>query len=123
LAAVAGKFTLAGQIVGMRLDMASSWQATNGERLEAAAGIEIALPGSGHDGIRFDARAAAIEGKDGTGASADRAATGTVHLGHGLRSVRGIGQVIQVAGDANDAANHARIHITRAPLPAGAANG
>ena len=104
----------------MRLDMNSSWQASNGQRLEAAAGIEIALPGSGRAGARFDAQANAVNGAADDTRTASEA---SVYLGQGLRSTRGIGQVIQVAGDSNGAANHAVIQVVQAPSAFGSANG
>jgi hypothetical protein len=121
MAAVAGKFTIAGEVVGMNLTMTSSWQAANGQRLEASAALSIALPGSGQAGAHFDARASATEGQiqdvqtQGQG--------GTVHQGSGLQSVRGVAQVIQVAGNGNGAANQAAVHVTGDNVLAAGGNG
>lgn len=120
LAAVAGKFTIAGEVVGMSLTMASSWQAANGQRLEAAAGVSIALPGSGNPHARFHAEAGgsdpALDAQAGGG-------TRHVQQGRGLHSVDGVAQVIQVAGDGNGAANRAAIHVSHDPQFMAGGNG
>lgn len=121
LAAVAGKFTIAGEVVGMSLTMASSWQSANGQRLEAAANVSIGLPGSGNPHARFSATA---NGSEGSGADATAAGgVRQVQQGQGLQSVNGVAQVIQVAGDGNGAANRAVIHVSHDPLFAATGNG
>lgn len=119
LARVAGKFTIAGEIVGMNLQVASAWQASNGQRLEASAGVSVTLPGSGRAGASFDAQASVTE----AGPGSSPASTGTVQSGAGLQTVRGVTQVIQVAGDDNRVSNGAAIAVTSGQLPAMSGNG
>jgi len=120
LAHVAGKFTIAGEVVGMSLQMNSSWQAANGQRLEAGATVSITLPNSGHAHAGFDARASASEAPS---ADVQSAASGQVESGSGLEGVRGVSQVIQVAGDDNSAVNQAAMRLSSDPLMSGAGNG
>lgn len=119
MAGVAGKFTIAGEVVGMNLTMTSSWQAANGQRLEASAGISIALPNSGQAQAHFDAQASGTDPQS----QAALAGGGIVHQGDGIRTVRGVGQVIQVAGDGNGAANHAAVRVTTDKVLAAGGNG
>lgn len=120
LASVAGKFTIAGEVVGMSLTMTSSWQSANGQRLEATAGMTLSLPASGRAAASVHAHA------DGTQASAGKAtapAGRQVYQGQGLHSVNGVTQVIQVAGDDNDAINRAAVRVSGDAITHAGGNG
>lgn len=121
MASVAGKFTIAGEVVGMNLRLSSSWHGAHGQHLEAAASVSIALPGSGHAHARFDAQASASDPQNGPDASAN--AVASVHQGSGTQHVRGVGQVIQIAGDGNGAANRTAIHVTHDNVVTNGGNG
>lgn len=114
LARVAGKYTIAGDVVGMNLTMASSWQAANGQNLEGKATLSIALPDSGAAQVRYGTHASASEPQDlATGTAMP---SGTVAAGAGVRGIEGVSQIIQVAGDGNGAANRAQVNVTTAPI-------
>jgi hypothetical protein len=121
MAGVAGKFTIAGEVVGMNLTMTSSWQAANGQRLDASASMSVALPASGNAHAHFSTQASATEPQD-SGAPSNTP-TGTVSQGRGVQNVAGVSQVIQVAGNGNGASNHASIHVTTENLAANSGNG
>lgn len=113
LAAAAGKFTIAGEVVGLNLVMASSWQAGNGQNLEGKAMLAIRLPASGNTEIQVGAQAGGTEA-----ASAPLfIPTSSTGGGAGLRTVGGVAQLIQVAGDGNGATNRGTINVDTAPLP------
>jgi hypothetical protein len=113
MAGVAGKFTIAGEVVGMNLIMTSSWQAANGQRLDAAAGLSVALPGSGHAQAHFSTRASATDPQNSQNQpNQPLGSTGIVSHGSGLQSIAGVAQVIQVAGNGNDASNRASVNVT-----------
>jgi hypothetical protein len=120
MAAVAGKYTIAGEVVGMNLTMASSWQAANGQNLEGKATLSIALPGSGHAQAHYGTQVSATEPQETTAAINS---AGTVSTGSGLHSINGVSQVIQIAGDGNGAANRAQVEVTTAPISTVAGNG
>lgn len=105
----------------MSLTMTSSWQAANGQKLEAAAGVRIALPRGGQAGASFHAHA----GGSHASASGMESHPGShqVRQGQGLAGVNGVAQVIQVAGDANDAVNRAGVRVSHEPLAAMTGNG
>lgn len=111
LAHVAGKYTIAGEVVGMSLTMTSSWQSSNGQRLEAAGGVTISLPGSGRTSAGVHAQASG----NGSTSSGSSGTPRQVYMGEGLRSVNGVTQVIQVAGDGNVAANRSAIQVSYEP--------
>jgi hypothetical protein len=119
LAATAGKFTIAGEVVGLNLVMASSWQAANGQNLEGKAMLAIRLPGSGTTQIQVGAQAS------GTDVASESFVipTGSTGGGAGLRTVGGVAQLIQVAGDGNGATNRGTINVDTAPLPDIGGNG
>jgi hypothetical protein len=121
MAGVAGKFTIAGEVVGMNLTMTSSWQAANGQRLDASASMSVALPASGNAHAHFSTQASVTEPQD-SGISPN-APTGTVSQGRGVQNVAGVSQVIQVAGNSNGASNRASIHVTTENLAANSGNG
>ncbi|HEV7618453.1 MAG TPA: hypothetical protein VGO51_10175 [Burkholderiaceae bacterium] len=110
MAGVAGKFTIAGEVVGMNLIMTSSWQAANGQRLDAAAALSVALPNSGHAQAHFSASASATDPQNSE--NPPPGSTGIVSQGSGLQSIAGVAQVIQVAGDGNGASNRASVQAT-----------
>jgi len=114
LADVAGKYTIAGDVVGMNLMMASSWQAANGQNLEGKATLSIALPDSGPAQVRFGTHASASDSRET--ATGSTLPSGTVSAGAGLHDIEGVAQVIQIAGDGNGAANHAHVNVSTAPL-------
>lgn len=121
MAAVAGKFTIAGEVVGMNLSMSSSWQAANGQRLEAGATLALDLSGDAAQ-ARFGTRASASEAPV-QGQPRSPYQSSAVSGGAGLQSVTGASQLIQVAGDGNGAANRATIALASAALPAIGGNG
>jgi hypothetical protein len=121
LADVAGKFTIAGEVVGMNLTMTSSWQAANGQRLDASASMSVALPASGNTHAHFSTQASVTEPQI-SGAPAN-VPTGTVSQGSGVQNVAGVSQVIQVAGNGNGASNRASVHVTTENLAANSGNG
>jgi hypothetical protein len=112
LAAAAGKFTIAGEVVGLNLVIASSWQAANGQNLEGKAMLAIRLPGSGNAQIQVGAQASGTEAASAPFAIPNSRTGG----GAGLRTVGGVAQLIQVAGDGNGATNRGTINIDTAPL-------
>lgn len=112
MADVAGRYTIAGEIVGMNLLMASSWQAANGQKLEGKATLSIALPRSGHAHASLDTQATATEPQS---AAPSANGAGNASTGAGLQGVDGVSQVIQIAGDGNGAANRAQIDVSAAP--------
>jgi hypothetical protein len=113
LAAAAGKFTIAGEVVGLNLVMASSWQAANGQNLEGKAMFAIRLPGSGNAQIQVGAQASGTEAAPAPFVIPTSSTGG----GAGLRTVGGVAQLIQVAGDGNGATNRGTINVDTAPLP------
>lgn len=119
LAAAAGKFTIAGEVVGLNLVMASSWQTANGQNLEAKAMLAVRLPGSGNAQIQVGAQASGTEAAP----APFFIPTSSVGGGAGLRTVGGVAQLIQVAGDGNGATNRGTINIDTTPLPDIAGNG
>ena len=121
MAGVAGKFTIAGEVVGMNLRMASSWQAANGQRLDASASMSVTLPASGNAHAHFSTQASATDPQNSGVPS--YASTGTVSQGTGVQNVAGVSQVIQVAGNANGASNRASIHVTTGNVVASDGNG
>jgi hypothetical protein len=121
MAAVAGKYTIAGEVVGMNLTMASSWQAANGQNLEGKAMLSIALPGSGHAHAHYGTQVSATDPRETTAGAIHSA--GPVSTGAGLHSINGVSQVIQIAGDGNGAANRAQVEVTTAPIGTVAGNG
>jgi hypothetical protein len=121
MAAVAGKYTIAGEVVGMNLTMASSWQTANGQNLEGKAMLSIALPGSGHAQAHYGTQVSATHPQATTASTGNSA--GTVSTGSGLHSINGVSQVIQIAGDGNGAANRAQVEVTTAPIGNLAGNG
>jgi hypothetical protein len=121
MAAVAGKYTVAGEVVGMNLTMASSWQSANGQNLEGKAMLSIALPQSGHAQARYGTQVSATDPQQTSASTGD--APGTVSTGSGLQGINGVSQVIQIAGDNNGAANHAQVNVTTAPIGTLTGNG
>lgn len=121
MAGVAGKFTIAGEMVGMNLTVTSSWQAANGQRLDAAANVSIALPASGNAQAHFDTQASATNPQNPNAPSASH--SGFVSYGSGLQRVDGVAQVIQVAGNGNGASNRASIHVTADDIAPAGGNG
>ncbi|WP_317202191.1 hypothetical protein [Janthinobacterium sp.] len=119
MAAVAGKFTIAGEVVGMNLLLHSAWQAADGQRLEASATLAVRLPASGQSGVWTDARAS---GSAATPAP-PQPAGGFVDGGAGLRGMNGVAQLIQVAGNGNGAANRGTLEIGTRALANPAGNG
>lgn len=120
MAAVAGKFTIAGEVVGMNLMLRSAWQAADGQLLEASATLAVRLPASGQAGVWTDAKAG---GGEPNPATPTQAGIGTVIGGAGLRNVNGVAQLIQVAGDGNGAANRSTIEVGTGALAAPGGNG
>lgn len=121
LAEVAGKFTIAGQIVGMNLLMTSSWQAPNGQKLDGMAAVALRLPGDGSTG-RLSTQASATGSDPSTqlpAASGILSVTG----GKGLDNINGVSQAVQVAGNSNAASNSAAVQVTTAALKDYAGNG
>ena len=114
MANVAGKFTVGGDVVGMRLMMLSSWQAANGQKLEAAATVAIRLPGHGHPGYASTQASAGGTGAPDIAGAANY--SGAVQGSAGLNSINGVSQVIQVAGDGNGASNRTAVEISSATL-------
>jgi hypothetical protein len=121
LADVAGKFTIAGEVVGMSLHMTSSWQSANGQRLDGAASVSIALPNSGQAQAHFSSHAGGTDPQNP--AMASTGANQSVSHGSGLQSIAGVAQVIQVAGDGNGALNRASVRVTTDSAAAGGGNG
>jgi hypothetical protein len=121
LAGVAGKYTIAGDVVGMNLTMASSWQAANGQNLEGKATLSIALPGSGAAQITVGTHASASDPQNT--ATGSIMPSGTVSAGAGLQGIEGVSQVIQIAGDGNGAVNRAQVNVTTAPIGTTPGNG
>jgi hypothetical protein len=119
LAAAAGKFTIAGEVVGLNVVMASSWQAANGQNLEGKAMLAIRLPGSGNAQIQVGAQASGTEAAPAPFVIPNSYTGG----GAGLRTVGGVAQLIQVAGDGNGATNRGTINVGTAPLPDIGGNG
>lgn len=121
MAEVAGKFTIAGQIVGMNLLMTSSWQAPNGQKLDGMAAVALRLPGDGSTG-RLSTQASAT-GSDPTTQAPASATSNTVTGGKGLDNVNGVSQAVQVAGNSNAAKNSAAVQVTTGALSDYAGNG
>jgi hypothetical protein len=121
MAHVAGKFTIAGTVVGMNLAMTSTWQAANGQRLEGRANLSVALPGSGQAHAQFHAQANVTDPDHSDGLL--RGAAATVIPSAGLQSIAGVGQVIQVAGDGNGTLNRAAISVSADSIAADSGNG
>jgi len=121
LGTIVGRYTVAGQVVGMNLQMLSSWQAANGQKLEGKAGLSIAL---GHGGTPRVSVSAAASGADAPDLpTALPASAGSISGGAGLQTVDGAVQLVQIAGDGNSAINRTQIGVGTTPLPALAANG
>lgn len=111
MAAVAGKFTIAGEVVGLNLMMSSSWQAPNGQNLEGRLTLSVGLPNSGSAHIQYGTQASGTEAQE-TAATVAAPSVGTVGGGVGLQRVGGVSQLIQVAGDSNGASNRSSIELT-----------
>jgi len=121
MAEVAGKFTIAGEVVGMNLLMHSSWQAPNGQKLDGMAAVSLRLPGDGTSG-RLSTQASAT-GSDPTMQVPASSSYGTVTGSKGLNNVGGASQAVQVAGNSNAAKNSAAVQVTTAALNDYAGNG
>lgn len=121
MAGVAGKFSIGGEVVGMNLQMASSWQAANGQNLNGKASLALALPGAtgtGKPQASIQTQASASEPT-----SSSPPGTGLVSSGKGLDSIAGAAQLVQVAGDHNVASNLTTIDVSpRAIVLPGGAN-
>lgn len=120
MADVTGKFTLGGDVVGMNLQMASSWQAANGQRLNGKASLVLVLPGA--TGTAPPQLSVQTQASAGEPTFLTAQGTGIVSSGKGLDSIAGAAQLVQVAGDSNSAFNLAAIDVSpRAiALPGGA---
>jgi hypothetical protein len=114
VANVAGKFTIAGEVVGMNLTMASSWQAANGQNLEGKATLSVALPNSGNPQANYTTEATVTDPQNGS--PGPISGTGSVTGGAGLRTVTGVSQAVQVAGDGNGASNLAQVEVVSGPI-------
>lgn len=121
MAEVAGKFTIAGEIVGMNLLMTSSWQAPNGQKLDGMAAVALRLPGDGSAG-RLSTQASAT-GSDPTTQLPTASGALTVVGGKGLDNVTGVSQAVQVAGNSNAAKNSAAVQVTTSALNDYSGNG
>ncbi|GAA4021242.1 hypothetical protein [Actimicrobium antarcticum] len=122
MADVAGKFSIAGEVVGMSLQMASSWQAANGQKLAGNANLALKLPesgaGSGTPQASIQTLASATDPS-----LASLPGTGLVSGAKGLANVAGAAQLVQIAGDNNGASNLTSIDVSpRAILLATGAN-
>ncbi|NDP59343.1 MAG: hypothetical protein GZ090_08305 [Oxalobacteraceae bacterium] len=120
LAGVTGKFSLGGEVVGMNLQMASSWQAANGQNLNAKASLALALPGA--NDVAGPQASIQTQASVSEPISSSLPGTGLVSSGKGLNSIAGATQLVQVAGDNNGASNLTTIDVSpRAiALPGGA---
>jgi len=121
MAGVAGKFTIAGDVVGMNLIMASSWQAPNGQKLDGKASLSIGLPSAGKAG--YYTTQVSATGTEAANQSTSSGATGSVSGGGSVQNVNGVAQVIQVAGDGNAALNNTSIKVTTEKLTPIVGNG
>ncbi len=110
MADVAGKFTVAGDVVGMQLNMVSTWQADNGQKLEGTATLALGLPNNGRPG--YSSTQASASGTNGSDIAGTPNASGNVKGSAGLSNINGASQVVQVAGDGNGASNLTAIEVT-----------
>jgi hypothetical protein len=122
MAAVAGKFTIAGEVVGMNLMMSSSWQAANGQNLEGKLTLSVGLPNSGNAHVQYGTQASGTDAQEAA-ATGVAPSVATVGGGAGLQRVSGVSQLIQVAGDGNGASNRSSIELTSNTLNGIAGNG
>ena len=122
MASIAGKFTIAGEVVGMNLLMNSSWQGANGQKLNGAAVVSLALPGAGIAG-RFNTQASASGTEPAAADASTSTSTGIVSGSKGLNNVNGVSQAVQVAGDSNSVTNGAAVRVTTSSLNSYAGNG
>lgn len=121
LAAEAGKFTIAGDVVGMTINMLSSWQTGNGQHLQGKANVSITLPNGGNPAHSSIHTEASISGPQD---AAPTVTTGSVAGGSGIRNVNGVSQLVQIAGDGNGAVNSTGIDVSSTPaINSAAANG
>ncbi|MEO8598689.1 MAG: hypothetical protein ABI656_02545 [bacterium] len=121
MANVAGKFTVAGDVVGMQLNMVSSWQAGNGQKLEGTATLAIGLPNNGQSG--YSITQASASGTNAPDMAGTPNASGNVKGSAGLNKINGASQVIQVAGNGNGASNLTAIEVTSGNLSVPTRNG
>ncbi|MGV8892115.1 MAG: hypothetical protein ACOH2K_04045 [Burkholderiaceae bacterium] len=123
MADVAGKFTVAGDVVGMQLNMVSSWQAGNGQKLEGTATLAIGLPNNGRSGYSITQASASGSETSATDMAGTPNASGNVKGSAGLNNINGASQVIQVAGNGNGASNLTAIEVTSGNLNVPIGNG
>ncbi|MGV8898818.1 MAG: hypothetical protein ACOH2B_06205 [Burkholderiaceae bacterium] len=116
MADVAGKFTVAGDVVGMQLNMVSSWQAGNGQKLEGTATLAIGLPSNGQPGYSITQASASGSETSAPDIAGIPNASGNVKGSAGLNNINGASQVIQVAGNDNGASNLTAIEVTSGNL-------
>lgn len=114
LALLVGKATGIAPIVGMQLDLVSSWQTQNDTILEGGVSLRFDFS-SAQAKVQSSASARVVNGQSAGGqSSAGQSAVGQINGSLPLATVRGVGQAIQIAGDANSVNNKLNIDVVNA---------
>lgn len=104
LAGMTGRYLGNDMLVGLRVELVSTWQAADGRQGIATGTLQIQRGDHGGFQIAIDSGSSANGG--GAGGGAHAAASGAEQV-----QVRGIGQVVQIAGDGNRMGNVATISV------------
>ena len=115
LAGMTGRYLGNDMLVGLRVELVSTWQAADGRQATASGTLQIERNDNGGFQVAIDSRSDASGGVGGAG---NAAASGAESL-----DVRGIGQVVQIAGDGNRMANLATISVRPQSSAGGQFNG
>jgi hypothetical protein len=101
-----GRYMGANMLVGLRIELVSTLQTSDGGTAGATGALQVVRDGGGGFLVAVDTRSGADAGSGGA------APAGVATGGSGLQ-IGGIGQVIQIAGDGNDFSNLASITFAR----------
>lgn len=116
LAGMTGRYLGNDMLVGLRVELVSTWQAADGRQATASGTLQIERNDNGGFQVAIDSRSDASGG--GVGGAGNAAASGAESL-----DVRGIGQVVQIAGDGNRMGNLATISVRPQSSAGGQFNG
>ncbi len=115
LAGMTGRYLGNDMLVGLRVELVSTWRAADGRQASATGTLQVERTDSGFQ-VHIDSRSSASGG--GAGVAGNAVASGAERL-----DVRGIGQVVQIAGDGNRMANLASITVSPQSAAGGDFNG
>ena len=111
-----GRFSGGGRIIRFGVEMVSTWENHSGEKLRAAANLNVDFRKS-EPKVKFQPLLTVVNaGASGT-PSLPSVGAGTVTGAGGVNNVSGVAQAIQVAGDANAVVNNTTIRVSQDPIP------